>query len=350
VTNSFGTALSTLSSYDATVNSPESGAASRAHRASSTSGSCSGFTKFFAPDRNGDANSTEVEDFYGLGCITIARDSVRIYTSTGANSETVTRTVTLYANLSRSKIGTRTDTATISNATFDSYGFPIAANGFDSSETSRPESGDYFKIASGQELVVLPGTDTIQYCGNSAGISPGDFLFIPEAIGWEGVDENGSRTVNRDGSVTWGSTHAGTVVQQAWNGPSLSMTTGKQNVGCPIVTPMFALEHASVISTYDIPVSVRFQNGIPVDFSIPGATFSYGYTLTVSSTPGASPTSSSFIQGTVTNGTKQIATFSLNCFGDGMLTLPQTGQQSAIVDWRIVARQPVTLFTGETSR
>ena len=345
VTNSFGTSINTLSSYDATVDPPGAGpgggpeVASRAHLASSTSGSCLGRVEFFAPDRNGDANSTELEDFKDYGCSNVVRDSVRIYTSTGANSETVKRTVSLYVYVGP-KIGTRTEMETISNASFDSYGYPIATTGFERSDTGRPESGDYFNISSGNELVMLPGTASNQYCGDSAGFSLGKLLPFPQPIGWQGVDSNGSRTVNGDGSVTFGSTHVGTVSLAAWPAYTLSIATGKQSTGCPITTPMFTLAGAQQLVTYDIPVSVTFQDGMMVDFSIPDATFPDGYTLTVSTPPGASPTSSSFIQGTIAKGTEQVATFSLDCFGDGTLTVPGVGVTWTIEDWLVRRKSP----------
>jgi hypothetical protein len=335
ITNSFGTPVKTLSSYDASVNSPGgSGAASRAHRSGLTSGSCLAGVEFYAPDKNGDPNSTELEYFYDSACTEMARDAVRIYTSTGANSETVARTVSLYALGNSSAIATRADTETISNATFDSYGYPIVTSGFDRSDTSQLTIGGSLTIASGDELVMSPGTSSNTYCGDSAGYNSTGFAKLGLTFGWQGIASNGSRTVNGDGSVTWGATHAGTSSQGAIG--ALSIATGTESTACPIATPMFALAGGTQDGTYDIPVSATFLYGVLTNLTVTGATLSNGNTLTVSTTPGVLPTSSSFIQGTIANGTKQIATFSLDCFGDGILTVSGTGAQYAVTDWHVV--------------
>ena len=335
VTNSFGTPVKTLSSYDATVNSPGGGgASSRAHRASLALGVCTDGVEFFAPDKNGDANSTELEYFYDNACTEPARDAVRIYTSTGANSETVARTISLYAPGNATAIATRADTETISNATFDSYGYPLVASGFDRSDTSQLTIGGSLTIASGDELVMSPGTSSNTYCGDSAGYNATGFAKLGLTFGWQGIASAGSRTVNGDGTVTWGATHAGSVSQGAIG--ALSIATGTESTACPIATPMFTLAGGTQDGTYNIPVSATFLDGVLVNLTVTGATLASGNTLTVSTTAGVLPTSSSFIQGTISNGSKQIATFSLDCFGDGTLTVTGTGTQYAVTDWHVV--------------
>ena len=93
-------------------------------------GGVGGSYEFFSPDKNGDANSTEQQYFYDTGCAQIARDDVRVWTSTGPTSETVNRTVKMYAAGNATTIAMRTEAVAERNATFDQYGFSIPANGF----------------------------------------------------------------------------------------------------------------------------------------------------------------------------------------------------------------------------
>jgi hypothetical protein len=49
-----------------------------------------------------------------------------------------------------------------------------------------------------------------------------------------------------------------------------------------------------------------------------------------------SPTNGAFISGVITNGSAQIATFSVDAFGDGALTISSGGAQYIITDWHVV--------------
>jgi hypothetical protein len=49
-----------------------------------------------------------------------------------------------------------------------------------------------------------------------------------------------------------------------------------------------------------------------------------------------SPTSNLFIAGVIANAGAQVATFSVDAFGDGTLTMAAGGTQSVITDWHVV--------------
>ncbi len=126
-----GSPVKDVSSFNESTNSPASASFVRTDVTQQTvgDGTCHNGVEFFVPDKNHDASSTERIDFYDNACTQIARDTVRVYSSTGANSETVARTISLYAMNSSTPQAVRTENVTFSNATFDQYGYPVVADG-----------------------------------------------------------------------------------------------------------------------------------------------------------------------------------------------------------------------------
>jgi hypothetical protein len=70
--------------------------------------------------------------------------------------------------------------------------------------------------------------------------------------------------------------------------------------------------------------------------SITGATLANGDTLTVTTNASEPPSSNLYITGTVSNGSTQIATFAVDAYGDGTLTVSSSGAEYVIVDWHVV--------------
>ncbi|HVS45127.1 MAG TPA: hypothetical protein VMS32_00485 [Verrucomicrobiae bacterium] len=299
-------------------------------------GTCTNYSEFFAPDKNGDANSTERQFFYDAGCTELARDTVRIFTSTGSSSETVANTEKLYAVNNATPIATRTATNTIANATFDANGFPKAANGFDRIDTGNLALGGVKTIDSDAEMVMQPASGGInQYCGDSAGFNATGFAALGETFGWNGgISGVGTRTVNVDRSITWSATHAGTNFKGAIG--ALSIATGAPNTACPISTPMFTLAGGTSTGTYSIPITATYANGLLENLSIANAQLANGNTLNVSTNTSVPPTNSLFITGTIANGSTQISTFNVDAYGDGTLTITASGTQYVIDDWHVV--------------
>ena len=87
---------------------------------------------------------------------------------------------------------------------------------------------------------------------------------------------------------------------------------------------------------YSIPVTATFLHGELTNLSVSGATLPSGNTLNVTANTSVSPTNSQFITGVVTSGTTQIATFAVDTFGDGTLTVTATGTQFVMTDWHVV--------------
>ena len=170
---------------------------------------------------------------------------------------------------------------------------------------------------------------------DSSGFNDTGIAKLNETFGWQGgVLSGGSRTVNSDNSVTWTATHAGTTFKGAIG--ALSIATGTQNTACPIATPMFTLAGGTSTGTYSIPVVATYLHGMLESLTITNATLSNGTTLSVATNSALPPSSAGYITGTIGRGTTQIATFAVDAFGDGTLTLTATGAQYVITDWHVV--------------
>jgi len=332
-----GSPLKDFADFDKTADTSSLGAPQSSTRTRSvTPGTCSNGVEFFAPDKNGDADSTETIDFYDPVCAVEARDVVRIYTSTGATSETVNLTEALFAPGNTTPIATRTETHAISNATFNRNGYPLAADGYDLVASDDLNIAGSRTLVGNRELVMAPATSgTNAFCTDAAGYNATGFLRLGITFGWNGgVLSGGSRTVNSDGSVTWTATQTGTLFKGAIG--SLSVASGTQNTACPIATPMFTLAGGTALGSYSIPITVTYVHGMLESLTITNATLSNGDSLSVTTNPGQAPSSVLFITGTIANGSTQLATFAVDAFGDGTLTVTATGAEYIITDWHVV--------------
>jgi hypothetical protein len=290
--------------------------------------------EFFAPDKNGDPNSTEEQYFYDTACSQLQRDVVRIYSLNGAN-ETVSRTVNDYLQGSNTAESTRVDSVTIENGTFNSNGFPSTSAGFDRSAQGTLALSNVKTIADDNELVLAAASgNTNAFCGDSAGYNETGVPSLNETFGWQGQTQSGTRTVNGDGSVTWTSTHTGSSVKGAIG--ALSVAVGTQNTACPIGTPQFTLAGGTQEGTYSIPVTATYMHGVLTNLTITGATLANGNTLNVTTNTGVAPSNTSYITGTISNSTGQIASFSVNDIGDGTLTVTASGNSYTMNDWHVI--------------
>lgn len=332
--NSVGDPVKSLTSFNQSVSGVSLATRSGSYRTDLANGVCTNGVEFFSPDKNSDPNSTEEQYFYDTACTEIARDVVRLYTINGT-SETVTRTENQYAINNATAIATRVTTNNFLNGTYGTNGFPNPANGFARTSTSTLTIGTAKTLNNDDELVMLAGTGGVNtFCADGAGYNATGIASLNETFGWESVTNGGTRTANNDGSITWQSTHAGTAVK----GPigSLSIAIGTANTACPISTPDYTVAGGTSQGNYTIPVTATFLHGELTNLAISGATLPSGNTLNVTTNTSVSPTNSQFIVGTVSNGTTQIATFAVDTFGDGTLTVTSSGTQFVITDWHVV--------------
>jgi hypothetical protein len=336
--NALGSPVKDFSTYndDATGSPVQSSLRTQSVSAQSVGdGSCNNGVEFFAPDKKGDPNSTERVDFYDNGCTAMARDAVRIWTASGPSSETIQRTVSLYALNSTTAAATRSETVNYTNATFDQYGYPVVKNGFDRTNTGELDVNGVKTIDGDSELAVAASAGaSTTFCADSAGFNATGNQSLNETFGWAGMTPSGTRTVNSDGSVTWQSTHSGTV----YTGPigGLSIQAGVQNTACPISTPMFALAGGTAKGEYSIPISATFSHGILTTLTVTNASLVNGDTLNVQTNSGVSSADPHFISGTLAKNGTTVANFNVDAFGDGVLVVAASGKQYQIEDWHVV--------------
>src|SRR5579862_966015 len=202
---------------------------------------CQDRVELFAPDRNGDPNSTEALFFYDVHCTQVALDDVRTYTSTGSNSETVNHTDSLYPPGGATALATHSGTTSISNATIGAYGIPNAAAGFAAVSSDQVTVNANAVVKTSSEFVMMPGSQQMStFCEDSAGYDPSGIASLDATFGWQGgILSGGTRSTNGSGFTSWSATPSGTVYQGAIGG--LSIAGGTQNVSCPIATPDFSL-------------------------------------------------------------------------------------------------------------
>ncbi len=334
VTNSLGDPIKTVTNFNSNVSGAQLATRSAQGLVAMANGTCNNGAEFWAPDKNGDANSTEEQYFYDNACTQLARDVVRIYTINGS-AETVNRTEKQYAINNATPTAQRTTTVNYTNGSYTSNGFPVVASGFDRSATSELDISGSKTLLNDDELVMLPGSGgTNSFCGDSAGYNATGLASLNETFGWQNTALNGTRTVNGDGSITWTATHNGTAYKGAIG--SLSINIGSANTTCPISTPEYTLAGGTADGTSSIPVSATFLHGILINLTVTNATLSNGNTLNVTTNSSQPPQSNQFISGVVTNGSTQIATFAVNTFGDGTLTVTSSGAQYVMSDWHVV--------------
>ena len=336
--NAVGAPVSDIKDADASADSPLQNQTRSAQNRilAQGNGTCTNGVEFFAPDKNGDANSTERIVFYDNGCTAMQEDAVRIYTSTGPNAENVERTVKRYAlNANGTPSSVNTQSVVFINSSFDQYGYPVIADGFNRAHSGALDYNGEKTIVDGGELVfTVPNGATTTFCGDSAGYNATGLNGLTDTTGRAGIMATGTRTVNSDGSITWSTIHTGATYTGSVG--SLSLGAGVQNTSCPVQTPMYTLQGGTQAGTFNIPVSVTFSNGIISNLTVTDASLANGDTLNVQTNSGVAPSDEHFISGTLTNAGSTVSTFNVNAFGDGVLIVASSGQQYQMEDWKVV--------------
>ncbi len=333
-TNALGDPVKTVADFNDTTSGTATAQRATNKTVMLSSGVCNNGVEFWSPDKNGDPNSTEEQYFYDSACSELARDVVRIYAITGT-SETVNRTESQYAINNSTAIASRTSTVTYLNGTYGSNGYPVVADGFARDAASSTNIAGSKTIVGDDELVMQAGSNgSNAWCGDSAGYNATGIASLNETFGWQGgVLSGGTRTLNNDGSVTWTATHTGSVFTGAIG--SLSIAVGSENTTCLVATPQYTLSGGTSQGSYSIPVTTTYMHGELTNLTVTNAQLANGNTLNVTTNSGVSNTVSNFITGTISNGSTQIATFAVDGFGDGTLTVTPSGTQYVIDDWHV---------------
>jgi hypothetical protein len=187
------------------------------------------------------------------------------------------------------------------------------------------------RILSGSELIVQQGPGIAVYCQSSAGFSVSGIPSLDETFGWEsGALSGGTRAADERGSAIWSAHASGAVVQGAIGG--LSIARNATNASCPMNAPAFVLKGGISENAFELPIALLFRGGTLSDLRVANGMFASGDSLTVT-TANRQPLE---VDGVITNGRRQLATFRTDAVGDGTLTITSTGAQYVIADWIVV--------------
>ncbi len=292
------------------------------------------------PDKAGDPNSVEYQYFYDTACTQLAKDRIRIVSSlvgTGTiKTQTHTVTTSDYDKGVAAPVSVGVEINTIIGQ-FSSEGYPILKAGFARTSSYSLSKGTTLVLNRDSESIASPSTSTATtYCGDSAGFNTAPLQSTSQIHGWQNLRASAVRTVNADGSVTWASSSSGSVYT-ATPPATFTINKGTLNSACPIATPAFTLLGGTLSSSYNIPsMSVTYKNGVLLNLTITNETLANGYTLNITTNSSVPPTSANFINGTIANAGKTIATFSVDANGNGTLTVIATGTVYIVTHWHVV--------------
>jgi hypothetical protein len=184
------------------------------------------------------------------------------------------------------------------------------------------------QVSSISQLVIRPGLGNVSaYCQSSAGYSVKGIPSLDETFGWQnGAFAGGTRVADGRTFSTWSANASGVAVQAPIGGLSIVRTP---NASCPMMTPTFSLKGAKAIDAFSIPFTLTYRHGTLWNLSISNAEFSDGESLYVATSFDRQPT----INGTITKGNTELATFRADSRGNGGLTVTSTGAQYVVSDW-----------------
>lgn len=183
------------------------------------------------------------------------------------------------------------------------------------------------RINSGSELI-LRGNGVGDYCQSSAGYSTSGIPSLDATFGWQsGAVSGGKRAADARGTALWSARASGAVVQGAIG--SLSIERNMAGATCPMNAPAFVLKGGTSENAFEIPIAMAFRHSELFNLSVAGGRFASGDTLDVTTTS-RQPVE---VNGLITTGRTQLATFRTNAAGNGKLTITSTGAQYVVDDW-----------------
>jgi hypothetical protein len=181
------------------------------------------------------------------------------------------------------------------------------------------------RIDSGSELILRGSGD---YCQSSAGYSISGIPSLDATFGWQsGAVGGGERSADARGTALWSANASGAIVQGAIG--SLAIERNASAAGCPMSAPAFILKGGASENPFEMPIAMAFHGGQLFNLSVAGGRFASGDSLDVTTT-NRQPVE---VNGTITAGRTQLATFRTNAAGNGSLTITSTGAQYVVADW-----------------
>jgi hypothetical protein len=255
----------------------------------------------------------DVQTFYDLACTQLRRDNFADVQKPNSSTEIIARTIKNYNN-SGLLMSTRA-------ANYSVTGSPgsfsaVITSALDIGSSTTPED------QSGHQLTVAPqNSNTWTIAGDGAHIDNDSIPSINESFGEAAVLQNTTASVDASGNVTFAGTRNKTFYKGALG--SLSMPA----------SPPFGISGGTQLGTGTLSGTVVFDSNDNLVSVALNGTFANGNTVVVTSS-GSGATIA--INGTISSpsGT-QLATFSVDRFGDGLITYAN-GSQAIILDWHVV--------------
>jgi hypothetical protein len=255
----------------------------------------------------------ETKHFYDQACTQLGKDVLSDVVQSSPSNETINRTTTWF-NRANTQLGQRKTNFAVTGAP-GNFSAVITSDFFVGTMTS-PES------QRGNQITVAPQSQSIYtVAGNGGWVDNDGVPSINQSFGGQGQLQNVTATVDGAGDVTFAGTHVETISKGALG--SITLSSG----------PPFTITGGTVLGNRTANGSIEFDNsGDLVAINVNVALINGGSAVLTSS--GTPPSVS--INGTIMNsGGQVLATFTVDEFGDGVITYAN-GQQGIIIDWHVI--------------
>jgi hypothetical protein len=163
-------------------------------------------------------------------------------------------------------------------------------------------------------------------CGDDTGYTQKKLSGFAREIGSLGIF-SGTRTNEPRGATIQSAYTDGA----AYAAQSFSFVRAKSNLVCPVSKPAYKLTPGTRLGITAGVYEVDFTNGTMT--AVAANIALNGYISYVLSDPKTFPNDPTFVQGRVQYGGQNVATMSVNQFGDGTFTVKNTGKTYSVVDW-----------------
>jgi hypothetical protein len=255
----------------------------------------------------------EIKFFYDNACTQIAKDVIADVTIPDPSTESIVRTAAWF-NQSGTQLANRTGKFNITGSPGNFAA--VLTSAFYVGSSSQPTN------QFGGQLTVAPqNSNTFTIAGNHADIYNDVVPSVDASFGVSDALQNVTATIDGSGNVTFaGARNASLSVGALY---SLTMPPA----------PPFTISGGTVIGAANQTGSIEFDAAgqlIAVNVTV---TTSNGFTVVMTS---SGPPGSIAINGVVKNaGGQQVATFTVDQYGNGVITYAN-GTQALIIDWHIV--------------
>ena len=255
----------------------------------------------------------ETKFFYDSACTQLAKDVVADVTIPDPSDETIVRTATWW-NKAGAQIADRSGNFSITGSPGDFAA--VLTSAFFVGTSSQPTNQ-----FGGQLTVVPQNSTTWTVAGDHADIFNDVAPRVNASFGVSAALQNVTASLDASGDVTFSGSRGESLSMGSLYGLTMSSTppfsvSGGTQIGTATQTGSIEFDAAGQLMAVDVTVST--SKGYTVD-------------MTSSGSPG-----SIAINGVVTNASaQQVATFTVDEYGDGIITYAD-GRQALIVDWHIV--------------